>query len=277
MTETDVFMNANNFITQKPNDHLLARLVDYYFFVDIPVSELTLAQEYVIPFPRITFGYFFDHPFLVTNQDLDQSITVDMVISRISTDKITVQPKSDRVKIIGAHVRPYALAFLTDQPIGDLPWLINTVDLFQEKAISFKSKINRCSIPEEMFEEIENIFLKTLLIKDLSVITKAVDIIEERFGEVKLKELAEQLSVSERTLRNQFHKFIGCAPKEYVHLVKLKYAVYQMRFSGGSLTNIAHEGEYFDQAHFNHTVKKITGKAPKKLQKEMADFRFLQF
>jgi hypothetical protein len=48
-----------------------------------------------------------------------------MAISRISTNKITVEPQTDKIKILGAHVRPFCLAYLTMQQIKTMPWLIN--------------------------------------------------------------------------------------------------------------------------------------------------------
>jgi len=267
----------NEFITQKPQDTFLSTLVDSYFYIDIPVDTLSETQEYVMPFPRITFGYFFNHPFMVTNHDLEECETVDMAISRISTHKITVLPLTDRIKIIGAHAKPYILAYLTEVPIGKLPWLINTVDLFGTTAQSFREKILQCHQPEEMFAQVEQVFLNTLLNRNFQTVTKAVDLIEKYEGNIKLAEVADHLGVTDRTLRGQFHKHIGCAPKDFIQLVQLKKSVHQMSATDDSLTDITYDNSYFDQAHFIKTFKKITGKPPKEIRKQMPNFRFLQF
>ena len=265
------------FITQRPQNHFLSTLVDYYFFIDTPVDALSERQEYVIPFPRITFGFFFDHPFMVTNHDLRVSKKVDMVISRISTQRITVLPLTNRIKIIGAHVRPHALAHLTPQPINQLPWLIDTAHLFGKTATLFRQNILKCNGAVEMFEQIEKVFLNTVISRNLEMITRAVELIESNEGNVKLSELADRLQLSDRALRQQFQKCIGCAPKDYIQLVQLKKSVRQMHFTDDSLTNVSYQNNYFDQAHFINSFKKITGRAPKNLRKEMPNFRFLQF
>ena len=251
--------------------------MDYYFYLDIPVSELKMPEEYIVPFPRITFGYFFDHPFLVTNHTKKESIKAEMVISKISTDQISVKPLTDRIKILGAHVRPYTLAHLTNDNISDLPWLIDTVTLFKKNAISFGRKVSKCIEPENMFREVENIFLKTILTKDLLLITEAVGTIESHQGDISVSELSEHLDVSNRTLRNHFYRSIGCSPKEFLHLVKLRQSVLQMKNSHESLTALSYDQKYADQAHFTNTVKNITGVPPKKIRKNLPDFRFLQF
>lgn len=265
------------FLTQKPTNQFLATLVDYYFYIDVDLEQGIPGQEMIIPYPRITFGYFFDYPFTATNHTRNQTATVNIAISRISTDKITVEPQSNRVKIIGAHVQPYCLAYLTKQPVSSMPWLINTTELFQETANAFQQRIERCRQPEQMFNEVERVFLDNILVRDLSMITKAIQLIEKGAGTIQINELAQQLGVSERTIRSRFQDHIGCSPKEYIRLVRLQQVAYQMRHSRDSLTDIAYDNDYFDQAHFIHEVKDITGMSPNKLRKQIPTLRFLQF
>lgn len=267
----------NDFIIQTPFNAHLQSLVDYYFFIDIPITKLKLESENVIPFPRITFGYFFDHPFSVANLTTEETIESEMIISRISTNKISVRPLTDRVKIIGAHVRPYTLALLTKEYICEMPWLIKTKNLFGKNAQNFKDKINKCSNPEQMFKEVENIFLRTILAKDLNIIIQAINLVESHRGNITISTLSDQIGVSSRTLRNHFYKSIGCSPKEYIHLVKLKQSIYQMKHSTDSLTTVSYLQNYADQAHFTNTFKSITGVSPKRIREKMLDFRFLQF
>ena len=265
------------FTIRKPYNSFLAGIVEYYFYIDAPVSLLTEQAEYMLPFPRITFGYFFDHPYQVTNHTLNTSELVNIAISRISTQKITVQPSTDRIKILGAHVKPFGLAYLTKKPINSLPWLINTEELFGNIAKKFLRKVKNCHDTEEMFNEVEIVFLDNILIRDLSLITKAIELIEINFGHIEITELSKQLGVSDRTIRNHFYDYIGCSPKEYFRIVKLKQIAFQMKHSENSLTHIAYDNHYFDQAHFIREVKGITGQSPNQLRKEIPNFRFLQF
>ena len=271
-------MNTDNyFIKRKPINAFLATLVDYYFHIDISVSQLRFVQEAVIPYPRLNFLYFFNHPFLVTNYTLNEAVALNMAISRITTDQITIQPQTDWVKIIGAHIHPHCLAYFTKQPIHNMPWLVNTIDLFGKIATDFQKQIENCSQADQMFNEVEKVFLDNILVRDLSLITNAIELIEKSAGDIQMAELSKQLSVSDRTIRTHFDNHVGCSPKELIRLVKLKQIAFQMKYSGDSLTSIAYDNNYFDQAHFIHEVKKLTGSSPNKLKKEIPDFRFLQF
>lgn len=267
----------NSFAARKPNDSFLASIVSSYFYIETTVAELSEQPEFIIPFPRITFGYFFDQPFTVTNHTLGETESINIAISRISTQKITVQPSTERIKILGAHIQPFGLAYFTKEPIKSLPWLINTEELFGQIATKFLRKVNACRDTEQMFNEVENVFLNNILIRDLSLITKAIELIELNAGHIEITELSKQLGFSDRTIRNHFYDYVGCSPKEYFRIVKLKQIAFQMRHSESSLTHIAYDNNYFDQAHFIHEVKGITGKSPNQLPKEIPDFRFLQF
>lgn len=267
----------NDFIIQKPFNNYLKTWVDYYFFIEIPVDKLKLDEEFVFPFPRITFGYFFNHPFLVTNHSTNENHSAEMIISRISTNQISVKPLTDKVKIIGAHIKPYALALLTNENISDMPWIIKTDDLFKKEAKKFKKKIDSCSYPKEMFAEVENIFLSSVLTKDVGIVIKAIDLIEEEKGNISISKLSENTGVTTRTLRNHFYKSVGCSPKEYIMLVKLRQSIYQMKYSHDSLTSVSYSQNFADQAHFTNTVKNIFGTHPKEIKKNLPNFRFLQF
>ncbi|MFD0997888.1 helix-turn-helix domain-containing protein [Ohtaekwangia kribbensis] len=270
--ETDKY-----FTIRKPGSSLLSSIVESYFYIDVSVAELQEKAEPIIPSPRITFGYFFDYPFTVVNHTINKSKLVNIAISRISPRKITVQPYTDKIKILGAHLKPYGLAYFTTKPINSLPWLINTEELFGDIAKNFLQKVNVCSNAEQMFNEVETVFLDNILNRDLSLITKAIDLINENLGHIEITELSKRLEVSDRTIRNHFYEYIGCSPKEYLRIVKLRQVAYQLKHSENSIAEIAHDNNYFDQAHCIHEVKGITGHSPNQLRKEIPSFRFLQF
>ncbi|MCQ9636346.1 AraC family transcriptional regulator [Chryseobacterium sp. WG23] len=263
--------------TRRPYNAFLASIVEDYFFMDIPVEALSGKTEFIVPFPRITFCYYFDRPFSLTNHNTQETVIEKIIITKVSTTQISILPTTDRVKILGTHIKPFALAYFTKQPIHKLPWLINTEDLFGDIAVKFQNKINVCTDPEQMFDVIEDIFLDNVLVRDLSLITRAVELIETSDTNLSIEELSSQLNTTERTLRNHFYEHIGCSPKEYLQIVKIKKVAYQLKYSDQSLTDIAFDNHYFDQAHFINDLKKITGYSPGELRKLIPNFRFLQF
>ncbi|MFD2200072.1 helix-turn-helix transcriptional regulator [Shivajiella indica] len=268
---------SNYFTTRKPIDQFLSTVIDYYFFIDVPLDKLSLNTEFIIPFPRITLGYFFNHSFKANNLTRNESQSVNWVFSRMTTDRIIVEPQTEKVKIIGAHARPFFLAYLTPKSLKDMSWLIAAEELLYISEQEIQIRLNACENTALMFEELEKVLLEKIILKELSLLVQSIEIIEKRAGNIGVTELSRLLGVSDRTIRNQFYDFIGCSPKDYIKLVKLKQVAFQLRYSNNSLTDIAHDNHYFDQAHFIHELKNITGQSPNQLRKEMENFRFLQF
>lgn len=267
-------MNTD-FTIYKTTHSLLEKVVDFFFYVDVPVEVLAHLQEEIIPYPRATLGYFFNHPFLV--EQAGKQSSVNFIISRISTMPATVQPQSDYVKIIGVHLKPYALAYFTEQSVDSLPLSLSVNELFSHHVEQCIDHLNATSELTEQFQGLEALLLSNRQDKDLSLISQAVELIENSNGNRKVTDIAKQLGTTTRTLRNHFHQYVGCSPKAYIQLVKLNKSVAEIKNTPTNLTEVSYDNDYFDQAHFIKTIKSITGKTPKILQQETNNFRFLQF
>lgn len=261
-------------IHQTKNKNLL-KIVDSFFYLKIPTTSLQQLKERIIPYPRVTLGYFFDCPFSVSDGKIE--VSVDFIFSRISTKTVQVKPQTAEVKIIGVHFKPYALAFFTHQRVKDLPIILPAQQLLTNNLVEFKEKIVQTHELDQQFKILERLLLHNLCTPNIKLISTAINKIEASAGQLVIDELANELNMTNRTLRNHFYQCIGCSPKEYAQLVKLNRAVIAIKAANKNLTAIAHEQGYFDQAHFVNSIKSITGKSPKSLQKEVSNFRFLQF
>lgn len=80
---------------------------------------------------------------------------------------------------------------------------------------------------------------------------------------LSLPELAEQLDLHPVTISRYFSKYFGCSAGEYLRKIKVERAVALIRQGSGSLTDIAYECGFADQAHFTRTFQRITGLLPK--------------
>jgi AraC-like DNA-binding protein len=79
--------------------------------------------------------------------------------------------------------------------------------------------------------------------------------------DARLNRVAADVGISGRHLRRLFLDHVGVGPAHYLRLARFTRALYLM--SGpASLTEIAMEAHYFDQAHFCHDFKTIAGMTP---------------
>lgn len=84
-------------------------------------------------------------------------------------------------------------------------------------------------------------------------------------GQLSVSDISKELNVNRRQLERRFAAVIGLSPKQLSKIIRLQAAL-KMLMSDKleSLTNIAYEGNYYDQAHFIKDFKEFTGVSPKK-------------
>jgi AraC-like DNA-binding protein len=261
-------MKNNSFVTiARPKNPVLSQIVDFYFYIDTTVLELREKSEIIFPFPRITFAYFFDHPFVVTNHSINKSFQVNLFFSKISTQKICLRPYSDKIKVFGAVLKPYALAYFNSKPISSFNWLIDVEKMVGKGLDPFVEQILGCNEIEERVNAIENLLMLNFKDRDLSLIARAIELTEENFGKIDLSDLASYLGVKDRTLRNHFYEYIGCSPNEYYRVLKMKQLCYQIKNS---------ENLLLDSSLGNREVAKVNGNPSKHIRKEVPNFRLME-
>ncbi len=264
-----------DFIFSKPKNRFLKEIVLSYFYVNLDVSEVFLKTEYIIPYPRVTFGYFFDKPFNAYNISRNEIKQENSLASKVIKDQIIVTPTTNKIQILGAHLKPYALALFTNKSISNLHWSMTPFEILDIKAKKFEERLRKLNTVSKLFDLVERSFLDALLVKDFKIIDRAVDIIDKSKPLITVSELAEELNLTVRTLRNYFQNFIGCSPKDYLQIVRFKRAAYEMLKSKQKLTNTGYNADFYDQAHFINSFKSAIGKAPKEIKDDIENLRFL--
>lgn len=86
-------------------------------------------------------------------------------------------------------------------------------------------------------------------------------------GMITLEELASHFSLSTRQFERNFLNFSGLNPKLFARIVRFQSALKKLNHPGKSMTKIAYETDYFDQAHFIRDFKLFTGMKPKEFVK----------
>ncbi len=94
-------------------------------------------------------------------------------------------------------------------------------------------------------------------------VDRALHLIEARRGQVRVSDLAEEIGVSCRHLSRQFQRAVGVSPKEYGRIKRFLHALELLTRQGPrSLTEVALDSGFYDQAHFNHEFRELAGMSP---------------
>lgn len=95
------------------------------------------------------------------------------------------------------------------------------------------------------------------------LVLAALALIHKNRGNIRIKELAEQLHISQSPLEKRFRQAVGASPKKFASIVRLKNVIQQYG-AASSLTNLGYEAGFYDQAHFIKEFKTFTGETPEK-------------
>lgn len=123
--------------------------------------------------------------------------------------------------------------------------------------------------PEERLDLLESFFISQLNSQfNESVLAKAISIIEQHDGKLKVGEVAKLVNVAEKTLLRKFKNHLNCSPKHYSKVVKFRSALSAYK-GNQNLTALAYNFNYYDQSDLIKNIRELTGKKPSYFFKEI--------
>lgn len=95
-------------------------------------------------------------------------------------------------------------------------------------------------------------------------LTASLDWLQRHQGQANIATLVAELPFGQRRLERLFQQHVGLSPKRYVRLLRVARSRELIKQGGArlSLTDTAFAAGYFDQAHFIHDFKAVTGLTP---------------
>ena len=192
--------------------------------------------------------------------------------------------------LIGQLTRPYMVEptgktgtfFVCFHPNGFLPFatfpikeMENTAipldKLFGKEGTEIGQKILNANTTSERISLIEAFLLDRLASTNAidQIVKSTVETILTAKGQLSVAELSKQNNTNRRQLARKFSSTIGLSPKQLSKTIRLQAALkILLTKKHTSLTDLAYENEYFDQAHFIKDFKEFTGLTPKEFYGE---------
>jgi AraC-like DNA-binding protein len=96
--------------------------------------------------------------------------------------------------------------------------------------------------------------------RDRLILTALQKIHHER-GNIKIKQLANTLFVSQDAFEKRFRRIVGTTPKQYSSIVRMK-SIIEQKPIGENLAGVVLDAGYFDLPHFYKDFKLFTGQTP---------------
>ncbi|MDB5231647.1 MAG: hypothetical protein JWN76_2452 [Chitinophagaceae bacterium] len=115
-------------------------------------------------------------------------------------------------------------------------------------------------------EMIERFFLSRCNSTKVAPLSEALELIHFR-GDCSVKELADTMQLSEKSLYRLFTGWLDISPKKYLRIVRFRAALNLIHKTNSSFTSIAFQCGYTDPSHFYKDFKLFTNLYPEGFKK----------
>jgi AraC-like DNA-binding protein len=182
------------------------------------------------------------------------------------TSPLEIEP-TGRTGLIAARFHPDGFLPFANIPIHEMHNKAVALDLlFGEEGVQLEKEVLNATTAEQRIQFIETFLLHKLQSAEVTdrIAKLSVEALMQSKGQLSLSELTEQLQINRRQLERKFAEAIGLSPKQLTKIIRLHAALKmleQKQFI--SLTSLAYENGYYDQAHFIKDFKEFTGLSPK--------------
>ena len=146
-------------------------------------------------------------------------------------------------------------------------------ELFEE-SVSLNNFIasQKILMIEEQLSEVENHYQRITVVEKFllsilrypqsdKLISASIAKIQSAKGNIRMKELADMFYISQDAFEKRFRKTVGTTPKQFSSIIKLNSLVHY-EHKNRPMFDIAFDGGYYDQSHFNKDFKIFTGQTP---------------
>ena len=243
---------------------ILKKFITNYNIVEINNSIDYLPRERVFPYGHVIMVFHYGSPSKFQKKNSSEYIEPRLVLCGQQTSYYDLS-LSGKTGMIFVTFKPHGTKSFFNFPISELlNENLSMEDLMKKEAVELEDRLSNSINNAQRFFYLESFLMKKLVInKDFERVEHTIKMVENAKGQIKIQSLAQETCLGIKQFERVFSKNVGLNPKKYISIVKLQH-IMQMKkkFSNVNLYQLAFENGYFDQAHFIHDFKNLTGLTP---------------
>lgn len=244
----------------------LESLISCYWTLEVPAAK-DVQRQRIVPDGTIEMAFILgDDIKRYTSEDKFIIQPRSMVLGQI-IDPFDIEP-TGYVNTFAIRFYPYGFANFVSAPLKNLAKTETPIEkLFgEETAKKLEQDIIQATDTKQRIEIIE-CFLQNKLNDQVivsNIVNTTIDALLATKGSASITDILKGDLSKRRQLERMFVKQVGISPKQLGKLIRLQSALKMMlNKEDESLTSIAYNNEYYDQAHFTKDFKEFTGVSPK--------------
>jgi AraC-like DNA-binding protein len=227
------------------------------------VQEKDFSETYrVLPDTGLVIGFQYKGKLAYLQNGLELPLSASG-ISGLRDDFRLFKNQPDTGTVLVFFRTAGAVGFFS-QPLHELFGESLSLDNFmlRSELLLLEEQLCAATTDPKRISIVEKFLIGRLNHKDQdALVISAVAMIYKARGNIRIQELVKELHVSQSPFEKRFRKSVGASAKKFASIVRLKYAITRHPESQ-SLTELAYDAGFYDQAHFIKEFKNFTGETP---------------
>lgn len=225
-------------------------------------------QERVIPDAANVLVFNFGDPVsIVVRDDPGQFTFKKTLFTGIFShfNSLQYQPGLARHTQAGAIFRPGCAFPFIQKPIIDFRNIaVETPDFGDRDFADLHERLGHLDTSEARISMLEKFLYERLTRAGADSIASQLIHLIRKNPEKNIEDITQKTGYSQQHFNRLLGKFAGVNAKNIQKIFRLNQAMQVMQATGNqsNLTEIAHDAGYYDQAHFIHDFREMTGMAP---------------
>lgn len=253
-----------NYQTFEPSQHLTP-LIKCYWTLEIPKEE-TPEKQTIVPDGCMEMIFHYGDLYRQYTENGKSIIQPKCFVIGQLTRPLEIEPTGE-TGIFSVRFHPNGFLPFATIPIKEMEnTAVSLENHFGKDGQEIEQKILAATSTSERIKLIETFLLDRLTDTETidRIVKSTVETIVTANGQLSVDELSKQTNINRRQLERKFSSAIGLSPKQLSKTIRLQATLKMLLHKKvTSLTALAYENDYYDQAHFIKDFKDLTGFTPK--------------
>ncbi len=243
----------------------LTGVVNCYWTLEAP-AQVSAEKQHIVPDGCMEMIFHYGDAFRQYMPDGSSLVQPLCFVFGQVTRPLAIEP-TGATGIFSVRFQPEGFAAFATMPVSNMENRAVPLDeLFGADGSLLATAVLNAGQTEARIRLVEDFLIEKLITEESvsTLIRSSIELIMQLNGQVSVGELTDSLHVNRRQLERKFMKNTGLSVKQLSQIVRLQATL--KRLAGqrpGTLTAVAHAGNYYDQAHFIRDFRSFTGMSPK--------------
>jgi AraC-like DNA-binding protein len=238
--------------------------IDAFYYLD---GQMPFRHEKILPVPELDLKINLGSAFQIYEQDRTTSsisLTESWLVGLYGVHHSIDWPVD--MRLYGVNFKPFGAFPFLGFPLSELYNQVVTLDaIWGQWASEIREQLYAAPSVEAGLALFERLMLSRLCEKphEHKVVEYAISMIDQRHDHLSIRELSDQIGISQNHLGTLFKRVIGTSAKELARLYRFKHVLRSTDdIHPIDWTQIAQRCGYYDLAHLNKDFVRFTGHSP---------------